>query len=345
MNTATRRSFRFVAAASLVALAACSPDQTVRSSPDTSRVVAAAATTTDADVALVVTEDGLAAVPVGTSEPIWVDEHAVAAPDGSAVYSLSETPGDPAGFEVSSVDPATGDRTSVGRHSPGPAGIRIAAVEPGGEQVVLIAPDGDATTVLTFVAADGGFAAKQRFEGRLEPEALSVDRTRVFAARIYADRYHVHVLDLTTAEQYPTFGPDKSLPPEDMYGDVVQAVLAPDSTQLATLYRDDRGDGHTAFVHLLSLNTGQTVCIDLYEPFGTGGVAADAIEWRADGTVAVGHTGDRRVVATFDPAAIWGGDPQPHYHAETVDDPAPPALPDGVADVPGFRRFVAISRS
>jgi hypothetical protein len=132
-----------------------------------------------------------------------------------------------------------------------------------------------------------------------------------------------------------------------MYGNVVQAVLSPDRKQLATLYRDDRSPDHTGFVHLLSLESGQTVCIDLHAPFGTGAAGTDAIEWRTDGIVAVGHTAvdpAESRTATFDPDAIWSGEPQPHYHADMAADPDPPALPPGISDVAGFRRFVALSQ-
>ena len=87
----------------------------------------------------------------------------------------------------------------------------------------------------------------------------------------------MHILDLATGEQIPTLGPDKTLPPEDMYGTVVQAALSPDGAQLATLYRDDSKPDHTAFVHLLDLAQGSTVCIDLHEPFGTGEAGSDAL--------------------------------------------------------------------
>jgi hypothetical protein len=103
---------------------------------------------------------------------------------------------------------------------------------------------------------------------------------------------------------------------------------------------------HTAFVHLLSLENGTTVCIDLHAPFGSGAPGDEAIEWRDDGTVAVGHRDadpDRSTIATFDPAAIWSSDPQPHYHADARPDRSPPAVPSGVADTPGFRRFIALA--
>ena len=60
------------------------------------------------------------------------------------------------------------------------------------------------------------------------------------------------------------------------------------------------------------------MCIDLYAPFGTGGPGTDTLAWQEDGTVAIGHhdtASERSVTATFDPAAIWAGPPQPHYHA------------------------------
>jgi hypothetical protein len=222
----------------------------------------------------------------------------------------------------------------------------VAAVEPGGGRVALAAPGEASTTILDFDPAQGAVRRTQTFEGRVEAEAFSTDRNLLFAARIYADRYHVHVLDLSAGTQYPTLGPDKTKPPEDMYGSVVQAALSPDGKQLATLYRDASTPAHTAFVHLLSLESGSTVCVDLHAPFGTEEPGTDAIAWQADGTVAVGHRADDprlSMTATFDPANIWQGLPQEHYHAEARPDPSPPRVPDGVAATPGFQRFIALA--
>jgi hypothetical protein len=212
---------------------------------------------------------------------------------------------------------------------------------------VVLAWDGpgDSTVILTFDPERGVPLEQQQFEGVLEPEALSLDGQSLFAARIYGDRYHVHVLRLATGEQHPTIGPDKTRPPEDMYGSVVQAALSPDGRQLATLYRDDSTPDHTAFVHLLSLENGATVCIDLHAPFGTAAPGADAIAWREDGSVAIGHrpASGAPAVATFSPAAIWAQDAEPHYHASVAAEAAPPRVPEGVAATPGFRRFVALA--
>jgi len=334
---------RLLAVAAILALvSACSDALPVRSSPEAP--VTTAGPDVDAPVALVVTDDGLAAVRVGSSEPLWVDRDAVAAPDGSAVFAVKPAEaGMVPGRELVAIDLPTGDQRRVVDTVPDRPGFRVAAVEPGGGRVVLAGPgDGDSTLVVVLDPTNREAGLKQAFEGRVEPEALSLDRTLLYASRIYEDRYHVHVLVLADGSQYPTTGPDKSLPPEDMYGDVVQAALSPDGRQLATLYRDDRTASHTAFVHLLALDSGLTVCVDLHAPFGTGVAGSDAIEWRPNGTVAVGHRGDRNVTASFDPASIWNGEPQPHYHAEAVDDPEAPSIPDGIAGVEGFRRFVAL---
>ena len=82
-------------------------------------------------------------------------------------------------------------------------------------------------------------------EGTLEPEAYSVDRNLSSPPGSTRTRYHVHGLDLATAQQWPTLGPDKTVDPEDMYGTVVQAALSPDGKQLATLYRDTVKPEHT----------------------------------------------------------------------------------------------------
>ena len=294
-------------------------------------------------IALVVTDGGLAGVPVGSSTPRWTIEGAVAAPDGSAVFALD--PADDGERHVVRIDPRDGAVTRVGPVASAP-GLHVAAVEPDGRRVVLAwEGPGDSTVILTLDPERGVPLEQQQFDGVLEPEALSLDGQSLFAARIYGDRYHVHVLRLSTGEQYPTIGPDKTQPPEDMYGSVVQAALSPDGRQLATLYRDDSTPAHTAFVHLLSLENGTTVCIDLHAPFGTSSApGADAIAWRGDGSVAVGHrpASGSPAVATFSPAAIWAQAPQAHHHAEVGAADAPPTIPDGVAATAGFRRFVAL---
>jgi hypothetical protein len=297
-------------------------------------------------ISLVVTDGGLAGVPFGESQPTWVVPGGVAAPDGSAAYAAAPTAREGV-FGVSRIDVDTGAQQSVGTVE-GPAGLHVAAVEPHGGMVLALAgAEGDATRIIEFNRMSGA-GRSQTFEGTLEPEAFSTDRSLLFAARIYGERYHVHVLQLATGEQWPTVGPDKIAAPEDMYGEVVQAALNSDGTQLATLYRDPVSPDHAAFVHLLQLDGGLTVCIDLHPPFGTGGPGTESIIWRDDGRVAVGHTSvdpDGSAIAMFDPASIWNHEVQEHYHAEQFPDVAPPTMPSGLADTPGFRRFVAVAPS
>lgn len=294
-------------------------------------------------VALVVTASGLAGVPVATSTPAWTVSGAVAAPDGSAVFGLSEAAlGEPT-RDVVRIDPQSGAQAKVGEVV-SPPSTRISAVEPGGRRIVLVAAEGAATVVRTFDTTRGVVEETRTFEGQLDPEAFSTDRSRLFAARLFRDYYNVHVLDLTTGQQYPTLGPDKTKPPEDMYGTVVQAALSGDRTRLATLYRDATKPGRTAFVHLLFLDTGSTFCIDLHAPFATAEAGTDAIEWR-DGLIVVGHrppNGGDAVAATIDPEAVLAAPPQQHYPADAQVDASAPSLPAGVGDTPGFQRLVAV---
>ena len=274
----------------------------------------------------------------------------MAAPDGSAVFSSRALPGgDGSGVQVLRVDPGTGAEEAVGRPLIGAAGLHAGG---GGARRRTGRAGGSGRE--GRLHADRRLrhrnrcpAPRARLRGHAGARGVPPDRTLVFAARIYDDRYHVHGLDLAAAQQWPTFGPDKALEPEDMYGSVVQAALSPDGRQLATLYRDTVKPEHTGFVHLLSLESGLTVCIDLHEPFGSADPGREAIEWREDGTVAVGHRADdpgQSMTATFDPSSIWSGGPPAALPRRTLlPDPAPPALPDGVAATPGFRRFVAVA--
>lgn len=243
------------------------------------------------------------------------------------------------------VDPLSGAQTKIGEVL-APSAARISAVEPGGERIVLVTASDDSTVVQTYDTTRGSVHATRTFDGILDPEAFSLDRNRLFAARIYRDYYNVHVLDLSTGDQYPTLGPDKTKPPENMYGNVVQAALSEDRTQLATLYRDTTKPGRTAFVHLLFLESGATFCIDLHAPFATDGPGADAMEWR-DGLIAVGHrpsNGGEPTVATIDPQAVLASPPQQHYAADARAESSAPAIPAGVGGTVGFERFVAVVR-
>lgn len=295
-------------------------------------------------MALVVTDDGLAGVPVGSSEAAWSAPDAVASPDGAAVFGLRQR--SDGVDELVRVDPRTGARTAVGSLAHEDS-LHVAAVDPDGRRIALAAKgDGDRTVVIAFDPTLGHTTGRQSFDGVIEPEAFWQDDDRLFAARSFGTSYRVISLDLTTGRQDPTIGPDKTPTAEDMYGSVVQAALSPDRTQLATLYRDSTSTDHTAFVHLISFTAATTVCIDLHAPFGTDATpGADVISWSGRDTLAVAHgptTTARTVVAGFSADAVRNDASQPHHHADLRPDLAPPRLPAGIAATPGFRRFIAV---
>jgi hypothetical protein len=308
--------------------------------------VAAGSPDPDPPIALVMTEAGLAGVPVGTSEPRWVQPGAVAAPDGSAVFLARPSPAHTAGdgFEVVRIDPRTGADQQVGVHPAGPGGdLHVAAVAPGGGRVALAAVVGDRTAVIDLDPA-GGESRTTSYFGRFEPEAFGSDLDRLFAARFSPDHYNLHVLDLAAGLEEPLYTRDKQLV-EDMYGAVVQATLSPDGAQLATLYRQPADPGEPAFVHLLALGSGETVCIDLPPPFGTGEPGSDAITWESYGAVAVGHRGpgaEGSTTARIDVRSI-GSSTEAEHDADIGPDDAPPTVPAGIGATPGFQRFVVLA--
>jgi hypothetical protein len=101
-------------------------------------------------------------------------------------------------------------------------------------------------------------------------------------------------------------------------------------------------------VHLLSLASGLTVCVDLHDPFGTKPEPlVDTIGWADGDTVAIAHgrpSDEGSRVAAFSATAIWDGPVASHYHADLRTDVAGTTIPSEVGGVPGFRRFIAVAR-
>jgi hypothetical protein len=235
-------------------------------------------------------DQGVGALPAGSDDPQWADPSAVAALDGSAVFSVRRSS---AGDELARLDPKTGDVTASW---PLPAGtVSIGAVSPGGRWIALT--DGEpeyteraprpATRLVVFNAATG--AATRRFDltGDVIPEAFSVDGRFLFVLENRGDHYGVQTLDLVTSERFDTNTRDKDILREVMYGTAVRGVLSADGTLLATLYRNPNGKGEPAFVHILDLKNAWAYCADLVKPFGTGPEGSDRIELTAAGTVLV----------------------------------------------------------
>jgi hypothetical protein len=233
---------------------------------------------------------GVGAVPEGSNDPQWADPSAVAALDGSAVFSIRRSA---AGDELARLDPATGDVTASW---PLPAAmVSIGAVSPEGKRVALI--DGDPqyteraprakTRLVVFNTAVGAETRRLDLIGDVIPEAFSIDGRYLFVLDNRGDHYGVQTLDLVTADRFDTNTRDKDLLREVMYGTAVRGVLSADGSLLATLYRNPSGKGEPAFVHVLDLKNAWAYCADLVKPFGTGPEGSDRIELTASGTVLV----------------------------------------------------------
>ena len=207
--------------------------------------------------ALVVQGGALAVVEPGAAAPAWTVPGAVAALDGSAAYRAD-------GDALVRLDLRTGEAT--GRW-PLPSGAwHVAVVSPGGQRVVVtdgVLDDARPPTTTRLALVDTTRTeppVERTLPGALEPEALSVGGDRVFVLDHRPDYYRVRAVSLGTGAIDDVFGRDKSAG-EDMVGEAVRAVLSPDGTVLATLYREPTG--HHPFVHVLHLANGWAYCADL----------------------------------------------------------------------------------
>jgi hypothetical protein len=240
-------------------------------------------------------DDGVGAVTAAARTPIWTDREAVAAADGSAVYSVRPAPTS----RLARVDPRTGAVTSSW---PLRARLWVAAVAPGGRWVALTDHPGryagapqSATTEIAVIDAKAGREVHHLvLRGDLQPEAFSLDGTQVFALDYRGDHYRVQTIDLTTGDRFDTSDRDK-LPQEDMHGASVRGLLSADRTLLATLYRNPGNTDEPAFVHVLDLQHAWSYCADLPSPFGTGPVGTDVIELTHTDTVLVGTSPSARI--------------------------------------------------
>jgi hypothetical protein len=235
-------------------------------------------------------ERGVGAVPVGSDDPQWADPSAVAALDGSAVFSIRH---EASGTLLARLDPDTGGIVSSWLV---PAGVvSIGAVSPDGRWIALTDREPDylakrprpSTRLVVFDTTAGAETHRLDQRGDLRPEAFSVDGTRLFVLDYRGDSYRVETIILATGERYETASRDKATEREDMYGTAVRGVLSADRTLLATLYRNPSGGDEPAFVHVLDLLHGWAYCADLQAPFGTGPVGRDRIELSPRGTVLV----------------------------------------------------------
>ena len=288
---------------------------------------------------------GVGAVHAGSTDPVWTDPEAVAALDGSAVFSVRRLNTDPsvpdaAGEHLVRLDPDTGEITASWPLKA--ATPTVGAVAPGGRWVALTdtgAPsDAPTTALIVFDTVTGIQTHTLELAGDLRPEAFSVDGRFVFALAYSGDHYRVHTIDLASGQQADTIGRDKTVEREDMHGTSVRGVLNADHTLLATLYRNPGNADEPAFVHILDLEHGWAYCADLTPPFGTGPAGSDHIDLTPAGTVIVSTTQSDRLAEIHIAEVHEAGDKPVtvEYRAATaaVTEPAP-------VPVPGFENVIA----
>ncbi|MCU1427155.1 MAG: hypothetical protein JWL83_1155 [Actinomycetia bacterium] len=254
-------------------------------------------------------DNGVGAVSVSTRHRIWTDRDAVAAPDGSAVFSVRHS----GGSTLVRINKRTGAVTSSWPLRPG---LWVSAVAPGGQWVALTDHRGayvraqqSATTEIVVVDTRVGRESHRVvLTGDVRPEAFSLDGKRIFALDYRGDHYRVQTIEVATGERYDTNDRDKTVTPEDMRGAAVRGVLSADRTLLATLYRNPGNTKEPAFVHVLDLEYAWSYCADLPRPFGTGPVGSDVIELTRNNTVVVANASSARIAEIHIDAVHTPGD-------------------------------------
>ena len=207
--------------------------------------------------------------------PLWTLAHGVAALDGSAVAATSSTT---SALSVTVFDTRRGLRLGTWAFAPD-ATVRV--VSPSGRRLALTREFGGKTEVIV-VDSQQATTTTLRFDGRLEPEAFTIDGGSLVALAYRPDgRYRVQTISIATGERWDTNDRWKLTVPEDMAGVPVRAVM--NGNLLSTLYRDPTSTAHPAFVHTLNLADGWSHCADLPAPFGTGPIGSDAVINSADG--------------------------------------------------------------
>jgi hypothetical protein len=236
------------------------------------------------DVLVLGAEDGTVTVGSSSGVVLSTGRRQLAAPDGSRLYSTVLSEGS---TTLEARDSATGDvvsRTEIR----GRLDVRVASLT--GRAVALMAPlppGVDTTYALprartSIVVADPAGddpARRYRLIGNFEPEAFSVDDTRLFLIQYLPAEaptaYRVTFLDLESGRVRSVFGRFKT-PPERMPGIRLAQVFDPATEQLYTLYTNraaeytqgswadaSYGEREVSFVHVLNLRKGWAYCAGL----------------------------------------------------------------------------------
>ncbi len=257
-----------------LAVAACTPSPPVRDSGTSTDPSAL-----NLDVLLLQGEAGPVAVQAPTGSVLADAPGAVTSPDGSLWYLASHHVG---GTRVATLDATTGAVLHEIRLD-GDLVVRV--VSGTGHAVALMSPRGDGVIPIPrsrtpIVVADptgGGGPRRYVLPGNFEPEAFSVDDSRLFLIQhLPAETpavYRVTVMDLATGDVTPVRGRFDS-PPEQMAGTRLGQVWGPEARQLYTLYSSEQpsysqrvtdGVEHPAvsFIHVLDAREGWAFCVTL----------------------------------------------------------------------------------
>ena len=240
----------------------------------------------------------------GTDHVVWSATGAIAAPDGSAVFTTGND------GTLEELDPRTGATVQTW---PVPNGVAPVVVAPDGVVVALSdRPTGyDSETQprpTTHLVVVGGKSGTISYDldlfGDVEPEAFSIDHKYLFALDYRGDHYRVQTLDLASGQREDLIDRDKE-PADDMRGRAVHSVMSSDRLQLATLYINPENTVEPAFVHVLDLN-GSSYCVHLPHEFANGPARSQSIERTSADQVVVRNPAIDRA-ARFDLAAISAG--------------------------------------
>jgi hypothetical protein len=262
----------------LVSVAAC----TGRADPQEPRERPAASSLED--VLALGTRDGTVIVGSSSGAVLSSADGQVAAPDGSRLYATTRRDGSTV---LEARDSSTGDLLST-TELDGRLDVRAASLS--GRAVALMRPlpagvdSGYAlprthTSIVVTDPTGEGRTRRYRLKGNFEPEAFSVDDTRLFLIQYLPAEaphaYRVTFLRLQNGKVEPVFGRFKT-PPERMPGIRLAQVFDPTSEQLYTLYTNraaehyhdgwadaSYGDREVSFVHVLNLRQGWAYCAGL----------------------------------------------------------------------------------
>jgi hypothetical protein len=236
------------------------------------------------DVLVLGAQDGTVIVGSSSGAVLSSGHGEVAAPDGSRLYATAWHKGS---TTLEARDSTTGDvlssRTLGGRLAVRAASLSGRAVAlmrplPAGVDTSYALPRTHTTIVVADLAGEGR-TRRYRLRGNYEPEAFSVDDTRLFLIQYLPAEaphaYRVTVLRLLNGVVQPVFGRFKT-PPERMPGIRLAQVFDPTADQLYTLYTNraaehyhdgwadaSSGDREVSFVHVLNLRQGWAYCAGL----------------------------------------------------------------------------------